>query len=158
MDKWLEKSSFLQKNMAIQCKFAKLYLNKPQTSWNNIVWTVETNAERSYLSCAVPGLAKTKHSTSLQTPRANYPAWWWDNDLCFLCSHRTWKIDFQSMTQQGTETNVRPPVQQLKLGWNWVMKQDNDPKHSSFWMSKEDKNLGVVMAKSKSRRDHENCA
>ena len=29
------------------------------------------------------------------------------------------------------ESNLMPCLQQLKLNWNWVAQQDNDPKHSS---------------------------
>lgn len=36
-----------------------------------------------------------------------------------------------TLYQNILKINMRPSIQQLMLGQNWVLKQDNDPKHTS---------------------------
>lgn len=53
--------------------------------------------------------------------------------------------------QNILESNVRPPVCQLKICLNWVMQQDDDYKaQQQIWnrTAEEEKNHGVAMAQS----------
>lgn len=122
MHGWLSKSPFCPKRIWQYDLFAKLHLHKPSGGG---VWS-------SYIE-----LYLTKRIISPQTPHNCY-AWWWRGDyLGLFCNHRTWG-NLRSLRQQWgpffrnvLETNLRSSLQQLKLRWNWVMQQGNDPKHTN---------------------------
>ncbi|MEE6519334.1 hypothetical protein FKM82_031075 [Ascaphus truei] len=56
-----------------------------------------------------------------------------------------------SVYQSILESNVRPSVEQLKLGQNCVMQQDQAHQQIYNKMAEKEKNQGVAMAHSKSR-------
>lgn len=59
-----------------------------------------------------------------------------------------------SVSKSILESNVGTSVRQLKLGQEWVMQQDNDPKHTSKSTTErleKEKNQGVAAVQLKSR-------
>lgn len=55
-------------------------------------------------------------------------------------------VNHELLVDQSTaEPSVRPCIQQLKLGLDWVKEQDNDLNHNHNWLKKE-KNQVVAMS------------
>lgn len=137
-------------------------LIKPQTSWDNILWIDETKVEMFLSLCIVLCLAKIKNNVSPWIPHISVRHG--GAGVMIWAGFAT--IGPGILAVMETETDglnfvpeyswdVRPTVQQLKLGQNWIKQQNNDPKHSSNltseWITKKKKNQGDGMAKSKSR-------
>lgn len=82
---------------------------------------------------------KTKHSKSAQIHHTNCQASWWrGNEFGFIFQQQNmsalhwlnwpwtpWRV------HDHEESNMRPPVWQLKLGPNWAIQQYNNLKHDS---------------------------
>lgn len=66
-----------RKNLAIQIKVVKLHLSKPQTSYNNILWS----------SCIDPFLVKSNHSGMTKNVLNQLPSM----DDVLSSRHRTWE-------------------------------------------------------------------
>ncbi len=75
-----------------------------------------------------------KTNTSYQKSSMLVEGWWfW---ACFVATGPGDRTVIESTVnysvyQSILESNLRPFIWQLKLGQNWVIQQDNDPKHTS---------------------------
>lgn len=76
------------------------------------------------LAVAGPLLADESHTDSTDKMRRK-----WGNPPSLKESYRF--DDFESGKQNIPLVNMSPSVQQLKLGWNWIVQQDTDVKHAS---------------------------
>ena len=70
------------------------------------------------------------------------------------------KLHLNKPQESILESNVRPSVWQPKLGWNWVIQQDDDPKHSSRSTTEWRKRLRIKVLQWVSRSPNVNliCA
>lgn len=72
--------------------------------------------------------------------------------LGLFCSHRSWEpcshwFDHELLfIHISINIHMRPSVQKLRHGWNWVMLQDNNSSSKSKpeWLKKKKKNQGVA--------------
>lgn len=144
MLKWTSmgyQKSFLSiKDMPVQLRFAKLQPNKPQDFLNNVLWTDKTKVEMfGNAQCNAlqkPTTATVKHGSG--------------EVMMWPCSEHT-GLEYFAVTESATnasayqnilELNLRPSIQQLKIGRKWGMQQDNNFKHSNSlqhngWKRKE---------------------
>lgn len=51
--------------MAAQLRVAKLYLNKPQDFWNNVLWTEDTKVMSTGHNTASCWVAQTPHTSTV---------------------------------------------------------------------------------------------
>ncbi len=124
-----------QRHKKARLQFAKMYLSKPQSFWENVLWTDETKVEL---------FGKARHSTVYRKQKEAYTVptvkhgggsrMFWG---CFAASG-TGCIDcVQGIMKSGDYQkilahNVGPSVRKLGLRQrSWVFQQDNDPKHTS---------------------------
>ena len=137
--------------MAAQLRFAKLHLNNQQDFWNNVFWTDETKVE--LFGHNTQQHVWWKHSISAQTPQTSCQARWWRADgLGLFCSHGTLQSPWNPLYQSILESNVRPPVWQLKLVWNWVTDSDAKTQQQAYNRKPEKgKNQDAAVVQSKSR-------
>jgi len=123
----------LKKNMAARLRFAKLHLNKPQDFWNNVIWSDETIVEMfgHDLQCHIWWKLNTAYQHKQLKPTVKYA----DGSLiiwaCFEPHDNRVDHELLCIYQSILKSNVRPSVRPVKLGWKWLMQQDNDPKHTS---------------------------
>uniref|UniRef100_A0A803K3T0 Transposase Tc1-like domain-containing protein n=1 Tax=Xenopus tropicalis TaxID=8364 RepID=A0A803K3T0_XENTR len=128
-----------QRHKKARLQFAKMYLSKPQSFWENVLWTDETKIEL---------FGKAHHSTLYRkwneaykekntVPTVKYGGgsmMFWgcfaaSGTGCLKCVQGIMKSeDYQRILGRTVEPSVR------KLGLrpkSWVFQQDNDPKHTS---------------------------
>lgn len=110
-----------KKNIATQLKFAVMHLNKPE----DILWAEETKVKMSDHNAQTNTVYQHKqfipaYSMVVDGSWVRLVLQPQVNELTMRCS----------VYPSILESNLRPSVQQLKLGPNRVIKQDNDPKHS----------------------------
>lgn len=119
-----------KKNMAPWLRFTKSHLNKPQSFLNNVLWTHETkvvifdhnahNANTTYQHRGLTPSVKNAGGGLM---------------ICFKL------VMSASVYQSILASNLRPSVQQLKLGYDWVMQQVKDAKYihiqQNSWNRKE---------------------
>ena len=114
--------------------------------------TVDSLPRSGRPSNFVPKNTKTQASVQY-TPHINCQARWWRAyDLDLFRSYKTWAPVIESTVNSSVYrsiqvSNMRPCMQQLKLGWNWVMQQGNDTKHSSKSTTERLKNKSIKTAR-----------
>ena len=110
------------KNMTARLQFPKWHLNKLQDFWNNVLWTDKTELEM----LEKPNAAYWQKHFILTFKDFGEGVDW----ACFAATrpghHTVIKSTMNSVYQSILQSSVRPSVQQLKLGWNWVMQQGKD--------------------------------
>lgn len=128
-----------QRHKKARLQFAKMYLSKPKSFWENVLWTDETKIEL---------FGKAHHSTVYRkrneaykekntVPTVKYGGgskMFWgcfaaSGTGCLDCVQGIMKSeDYQRILGR----NVGPSVRKLGLRpRSWVFQQDNDPKHTS---------------------------
>uniref|UniRef100_A0A8C5PYF6 Transposase Tc1-like domain-containing protein n=1 Tax=Leptobrachium leishanense TaxID=445787 RepID=A0A8C5PYF6_9ANUR len=128
-----------QRHKKARLQFAKMYLSKPKSFWENVLWTDETKIEL---------FGKAHHSTVYRkrneaykekntVPTVKYSGgsmMFWgcfaaSGTGCLECVQGIMKSeDYQRILARTVEPSVR------KLGLcprSWIFQQDNDPKHTS---------------------------
>ncbi len=133
-----QKPLLTKKNRKARLTFAKKYLDYPQKVWANILWTDETKVElfgkcvSHYIWCKTnTAFHKKNIIPTVKHGGGNVMVWG-----CFAASGpgRFAIIDGtmnSAVYQKILKENIWPSVCDLKLKRTWVMKQDNDPKHTS---------------------------
>ena len=128
-----------QRHKKARLEFAKTYLRKPKSFWENVMWTDETKVELFGKAhyCTVyrkwneafkekNTVPTVKHGGGSQMFWGCFAA---SGTGCLDCVHGIMKSeDYQIIL----ERNVGPSVRKLGLRQrSWVFQQDNDPKHTS---------------------------
>ena len=124
--------------MALWLRFAKLHLDKPQDFWTNVLWTDETKVEMfgHNVQHHVWQKPNTVYQHKHLIPTVNHSGGGVMIWACFAATGPGPLAVIEStmnasVYQSILKSNVRPSVQQPILGQNWVMQQDNYPKHNS---------------------------
>ena len=119
-------------------EFSKMHIDKPQSFWENVLWTDETKLElfgkshQLYVHRRRDEASKEKNTVPNVKHGGGSVMLWG----CFVASGTGCLESVQgamkSQDYQGIlERNVLPSVRKLGLSCrSWVLKQDNDPKHS----------------------------
>ena len=119
--------------------FAKMHVDKPQSFWENVLWTDETKLElfgkshQPYVYRRKNEAFKEKN-TMPTVKHGGSSVMFWD---CFAASGtgclESVQGTMKSEDYQGIlERNIQPSVRKLCLSRrSWVFQQDNDPKHTS---------------------------
>ncbi len=128
-----------QRHIKARLEFAKTYVTKPQSFWENILWTYETNVElfgkghhdtvyrkRSEAFKEKNRVPTVKHGGGSKMFWGCFAA---SGTGCFDCVNGIMKSDDY---QRILGRNVVASVRKLHLHQrSWVFQQDNDSKHTS---------------------------
>jgi len=129
--------------MAVQFRFVKLHQNKPQDFWNNVLWTDETKVKMFGYNAQQHVLRKpnTAYQHKHLIPTVKHGG---GGLMIWACSAATGPGHLaviestmnSSVYQSILESNVRPSVWQLKLGWNWVINRTMIPNTATHLQQK----------------------
>lgn len=141
------------KHLAARLKFARTHVNSPESVFSSILWTDETKIElfghmdASYV-WRKKGEAYNPKNTIPTVKHGGGSLMFWGS---FSASGpgSLVKIDGTMKKEQYLEIlqkNIRQDAEKLHLGPNWVLQQDNDPKHTAKIVKKwfEDNQINVL--------------
>ena len=148
MGEFQGENHYWPKNTKACLTFAKHHLDYPRDYKGNILWTNETRVElfgrcaSCYIWCKTNTAFREKNIIPIVKHGDSRVMVW----SCFAASGcgRLAVMDGTmnaALFQKILKENVRPSVHDLKLKWTWVVRQDNDPKHTSMstseWLKKK---------------------
>ena len=127
-----------KKHRQARLEFALEHLDRPASFWKQVLWTDETKIElfgHNYLRRVwqKPNAAFQEKNLRPTVKHGGGSIMLWG---CFAAAGtgRIFRIDGimnSAVYQQILADNLQPSVHTLRLGRNWIMQQDNDPKHTS---------------------------